>query len=82
MSSGVVFLLVYLLGASVLPPYSATSEESPTVLLAVLARSRAHMLPTYLAFIENLNYPKDMIAIYIQTDHNQVSSYNYGFLKV
>ncbi|XP_063686182.1 procollagen galactosyltransferase 2-like [Bolinopsis microptera] len=53
------------------PSYTEEASSHPTVLLAILARSRAHILPTWLGFIENLNYPKSSLAVYIQTDHNQ-----------
>jgi collagen beta-1,O-galactosyltransferase len=56
-----------LLLLTLLPTPSHTEETQPTVLLAVLARSRAHILPTWLGFIEKLNYPKSSIAVYIQT---------------
>lgn len=72
-------LLLLLLLAVLHPTPSYTEEEverkeettHPTVLLAVLARSRAHVLPTWLGLIEELDYPKSSISVYIQTDHNQ-----------
>ena len=36
----------------------------PTVLIAVLVRNKAHVLPWSLHYIENLNYPKDRIYIW------------------
>jgi SAM-dependent methyltransferase len=46
------------------------SEESPTVLLAILARNKGHTLPAYLKCIENLDYDKKKIALYINTNNN------------
>ncbi|EDO43389.1 predicted protein [Nematostella vectensis] len=52
-----------------------TSGESefkyPTVLLSVIARNAAHLLPNWLGCIENLDYPKDRISIWITSDHNE-----------
>ena len=61
--------VISLLLLSILHPTPSYTEEAtpPTVLLAILARSRAHILPMWLGLIENLNYPKSSIAVYIQT---------------
>lgn len=42
----------------------------PKVLIAIVARNAAHSLPYYLGCIENLEYPKERIAIWAATDHN------------
>lgn len=49
----------------------ATTEDADTVMLVILARSRAHILPHWLGLVEQLNYPKSAISVYIHTDHNQ-----------
>jgi len=41
-----------------------------TVTLAILARNKAHVLPRFLRCIENQDYPKNQICIYIKTDNN------------
>jgi len=41
-----------------------------TVLLAILARNKAHMLGRYLKCINNLDYNKELITVYIKTDNN------------
>ena len=48
------------------------SEEQPnkTVLIAILARNKAHVLPRYLKCIQNLDYDKKLIHIYVKTDNN------------
>lgn len=44
--------------------------QSPTVVIAIIARNAAHSLPYYLGALERLNYPKDRISIWAATDHN------------
>ncbi|XP_055516084.1 procollagen galactosyltransferase 1 isoform X1 [Leucoraja erinacea] len=44
--------------------------QSPTVLVAIIARNTAHTLPYYLGALERLDYPKDRISIWAATDHN------------
>lgn len=41
-----------------------------TVFLSILARNKAHVLPKYLECIENLDYDKSAITIYINTNNN------------
>jgi SAM-dependent methyltransferase len=48
--------------------------ETPTVLLAILARNKAHTLPTYLKCIEDLDYEKKQISLYINTNNNSDST--------
>lgn len=45
-------------------------KETSTVLLAILARNKAHTLPTYLKCIDNLDYDKRKIHVYINTNNN------------
>ena len=45
--------------------------EDKTVMLAVLARNKAHTLPKYLKCIEELDYEKKLISIYINTNDNE-----------
>lgn len=51
------------------------SEESemkePRVFLAIIARNAAHLLPNWLGYIENLDYPKSRISVWIRSDHNE-----------
>lgn len=44
--------------------------ENAKVLIAILARNKAHVLPYYLSCIENLEYNKKNISIYINTNNN------------
>ncbi|NGX37874.1 MAG: hypothetical protein K1000chlam2_01040 [Chlamydiae bacterium] len=50
---------------------STHQSKEKTVLLAILARNKAHTLPRYLRCIENLDYDKGAIAIYINTNNNK-----------
>lgn len=36
----------------------------PTVVIAILIRNKAHVLPWFLKYIENLDYPKDRIIVW------------------
>ncbi|XP_057289831.1 procollagen galactosyltransferase 1-A-like [Hydractinia symbiolongicarpus] len=48
----------------------------PTVVISIISRNEEHSLPTFLGYIERLNYPKDRISICIQTDHNEDGTFN------
>ncbi|XP_020904359.1 procollagen galactosyltransferase 1-like [Exaiptasia diaphana] len=45
--------------------------KEPTVLISIIARNSAHLLPNWLGYLENLDYPKNRISIWISTDHNE-----------
>ncbi|OJU82023.1 MAG: hypothetical protein BGO10_04020 [Chlamydia sp. 32-24] len=63
-------LLIFLL--LILSPFiSAQAEENKTVLIAILAKNKAHVLEKYLQCIEQLDYDKKLITIYINTNNNQ-----------
>lgn len=49
---------------------TTTAKETKKVLIAILAKNKAHTLPKYLAGIENLDYDKKLIALYIRTNNN------------
>lgn len=52
-----------------LPLYCLANEDK-TVLLAILARNKAHVLEEYLNRIENLEYDKKLISLYVNTNNN------------
>jgi len=52
----------------------AEEAADKTVLLAVLAKNKAHVLPAYLRSIDNLDYDKKLITVYINTNNNQDST--------
>ncbi len=45
-------------------------EVNKKVLLAILAKNKAHVLQAYLKCIDNLDYDKKLIGIYINTNNN------------
>jgi hypothetical protein len=49
------------------------SPEQPqkTVLFAILARNKAHVLPWYLQCLDSLDYDKSLITVYINTNNNE-----------
>uniref|UniRef100_A0A8B9RGQ1 Collagen beta(1-O)galactosyltransferase 2 n=1 Tax=Astyanax mexicanus TaxID=7994 RepID=A0A8B9RGQ1_ASTMX len=62
--------LVSLFSVSLLLSSDESPLLKPKVLIAIVARNAAHSLPYYLGCIENLQYPKERIAIWAATDHN------------
>lgn len=40
-------------------------NKYPTVMIALLIRNKAHTLPYFFTYLENLNYPKDRIALWL-----------------
>ncbi|KAJ8345323.1 hypothetical protein SKAU_G00295160 [Synaphobranchus kaupii] len=56
-------------------PEERWSPESPLlaprVLIALVCRNSEHSLPHFLGSIDRLNYPKDRIALWAATDHNE-----------
>ncbi|XP_060946463.1 procollagen galactosyltransferase 1 [Limanda limanda] len=44
---------------------------APRVLLALVCRNSEHSLPYFLGSIDRLNYPKDRMALWVATDHNE-----------
>lgn len=60
--------LKWILLSLFLPLFLFGSEK--TVLLAILARNKEHTLPTYLRCIENQDYDKKLITVYIHTNDN------------
>jgi hypothetical protein len=51
-------------------PQNAIAGEDKTVLLAILARNKAHVLPRFFDCIEALDYNKKAISVYINTNNN------------
>uniref|UniRef100_A0AAQ5XUI0 procollagen galactosyltransferase n=1 Tax=Amphiprion ocellaris TaxID=80972 RepID=A0AAQ5XUI0_AMPOC len=44
---------------------------APRILVALICRNSEHSLPYFLGTIERLNYPKDRMALWVATDHNE-----------
>lgn len=58
-----IFLLSFLV--------SCSQEKEKTVFLAILARNQGHFLPRYLQTLENLDYDKKRMTVYINTNNNE-----------
>ncbi|XP_052872719.1 glycosyltransferase 25 family member isoform X1 [Anopheles cruzii] len=43
----------------------------PTVMIAVLVRNKEHTLPYFFSYLEDLDYPKDRVSLWIRSDHNE-----------
>ena len=46
-------------------------EKEPSVVIAILIRNKAHLLPHFFKYLEDLDYPKDRISLFIRSDHNE-----------
>uniref|UniRef100_A0A336MPN9 CSON004334 protein n=1 Tax=Culicoides sonorensis TaxID=179676 RepID=A0A336MPN9_CULSO len=53
---------------------SELEKKEATVLVVILIRNKAHILPYFFSYFENLNYPKDRISLWIRSDHNEDNS--------
>ena len=75
--AGGIKLFSYASGSNVKQVFyikNSQNESAPAdtkkVLLAILAKNKAHTLPKYLECIDNLDYDKKLIAVYIRTNNN------------
>lgn len=48
--------------------------KKPSVLIVSLIRNKAHTLPMFLTYLEEQDYPKDRISLWMITDHNEDNS--------
>lgn len=48
--------------------------KKPSVLIVSLIRNKAHTLPLFLTYLEEQQYPKDRISLWLKTDHNEDNS--------
>lgn len=39
-------------------------RKTPSVLIVTLVRNKAHTLPIFLSYLENLDYPKESISLW------------------
>lgn len=46
-------------------------EEDKTVLIPILARDKGHCLPAFLKCLENFDYDKKLITLYVNTNNNR-----------
>ena len=47
----------------------ATDHDQPTVMVAILVRIKAHVLPFFLHYLEQQDYPKDRMSIWLVYVH-------------
>ncbi|XP_065085939.1 glycosyltransferase 25 family member [Ochlerotatus camptorhynchus] len=47
------------------------SFQKPKVLIVTLIRNKEHTLPYFFSYLEDLEYPKDRISLWIRSDHNE-----------
>lgn len=47
------------------------NKKLPSVLIVSLIRNKAHTLPMFLSNLEEQDYPKDRISLWMVTDHNE-----------
>ncbi len=51
-------------------PTRLQESNKSTVLLAILARNKSHVLPYFLQCIDELDYDKSLVSVYINTNNN------------
>ncbi|XP_061556191.1 procollagen galactosyltransferase 1 [Phycodurus eques] len=80
MTRGVLVALLWLLAGLRTPSLGYFAEErwspespllAPRVVLALICRNSEHSLPYVLGAVERLDYPKERIAVWVATDHNE-----------
>ncbi|XP_061605177.1 procollagen galactosyltransferase 1 [Phyllopteryx taeniolatus] len=80
MTRGVLVALLWLLSGLRTPSLGYFAEErwspespllAPRVVLALICRNSEHSLPYVLGAVERLDYPKERIAVWVATDHNE-----------
>uniref|UniRef100_T1GN46 Uncharacterized protein n=1 Tax=Megaselia scalaris TaxID=36166 RepID=T1GN46_MEGSC len=42
-------------------------KSTPRIVVVLLIRNKAHVLPYFFSYFENLDYPKDKITLWLQT---------------
>lgn len=50
--------------------FIVAENGQPTLLVAIIARNKAHILPYFFGYLEQQDYPKSRISLWIYTDHN------------
>ncbi|XP_076046974.1 glycosyltransferase 25 family member [Oratosquilla oratoria] len=56
--------------------FNYPAMKEPTVLVVLLARNKEHILPYFLTLFEQLDYPKERMALFIRSDHNEDETIN------
>ncbi|XP_062562342.1 glycosyltransferase 25 family member [Armigeres subalbatus] len=66
-----VSLLVYLITLLVVTANGNITFQSPKVLIVTLIRNKEHTLPYFFTYLEDQEYPKACISLWIRSDHNE-----------
>lgn len=61
---GLLIICALSAGLAVSDEESELEYEQPTVLITILVRNKAHILPLFLSYVEQLDYPKHRIAFW------------------
>lgn len=67
-----VYVIILILNYSGQANVSALKK--PTIFVAILARNKEHTLPYFLSLLEEQDYPKDRLSLWIRSDHNRDST--------
>lgn len=62
--NGLLIICALSAGLAVSDVKSELEYEQPTVLITILVRNKAHILPLFLSYVEQLDYPKHRIAFW------------------
>ncbi|KOX78466.1 Glycosyltransferase 25 family member [Melipona quadrifasciata] len=66
----VFFACVTLISSTVFFEISGENLKKPKILITILVRNKAHTLPYFLSYLEQLIYPKERIHLWIYSDNN------------
>lgn len=58
------FLVFISLCISICVVLCSANDEEPSVVLVILIRNKAYMLPYFFTYLGNLNYPKERITLW------------------
>lgn len=68
---GFIVLMALAVSAFFYGSHNQNEVEGKKVFLAILARNKAHVLPRFLKAIDNLDYDKKLMTVYINTNNNK-----------
>ena len=60
-----------MLGFALVLASSSEDRQAPTVMIVLLVRNKGHLLAQTLALLEQQEYPKSRISLYVRSDHNE-----------
>lgn len=50
---------------------SETNIKKPTILIVTLFRNKAHTLPLFFSYLDQLDYDRKRMSLWFQSDHNE-----------